>query len=80
MKVPRIARIVTDTPQNPRSSGFFFEERREKMAYGKGYGGKKMGGSKSGGMSYGGKKGNIELSPSGKQSKPAPCGPPTPRK
>ena len=49
------------------------------MADGKGYGGKKMGGSKSG-NSGGGKKGNIELSPEGKQSKPAPCGPHTPRK
>ena len=72
MKTPRIARIVPKARRTPDSSGLFHSEMERKMAYGKGYGGKKMGGST--------KKGNIELSPSGKQSKPAPCGPHTPRK
>ncbi len=76
--VPTIARIVPNSPRNTCFSGFSHEERAREMAYGKGYGGMKKGGSKSGSGGKG--KGNIVLSPSGKQSKPAPCGPHTPRK
>ena len=79
MNVPRIARIIPNSPQNPRSSGFYYAERREKMAYGKGMSYGKKGGSmsKKGGMSYA-KKGNTTLSPQEKPKK-AKCGPHTPR-